>query len=97
MDIHAIEHTLRDHFQPSHLTLNDTSAQHQGHAGVAHLSPTTDTPTHLSVTIVSHAFKNLSRMQRHRAIHKSLKPALDTHLHALSIQAFAPNDPNAPA
>ncbi len=44
--------------------------------------------THFSVLVVSEHFANLSRVQRHQAIHRVLMAEFEGGLHALSIHAM---------
>jgi BolA family transcriptional regulator, general stress-responsive regulator len=90
MQISEIETTLSQHFNPTHLTLTDESHLHVGHHGMPD-TPSTD-PTHLRLEIVSAAFQHQSTVQRHRAIYHVLQPALQQHLHALTIAAHTPDE-----
>jgi BolA family transcriptional regulator, general stress-responsive regulator len=47
---------------------------------------------HFRVVIVSSAFENLNRVERHRRVNDALAEELSTHVHALSIQAFTPEE-----
>ncbi len=83
-----IEQALSDNFQPLELTVTDESHLHAGHVGA---SP--EGETHFRVEIVSDAFRDKSRVQRHRLVNESLQSELASGLHALAIRAYAPSDP----
>ena len=69
---------------PSLLVVTDDSHKHAGHAGAR------DGRGHFHVQIVSEAFAGLSPLARHRAIYAALGQMMETDIHALSIQASAP-------
>ena len=71
---------------PSTLEIRDDSAQHAGHAGAANGGG------HFSVLIVSNVFAGLSRIARHRRVLSEVADLLPHPVHALSIQAFAPEE-----
>ena len=72
---------------PSSLTIKDDSAQHAGHAG-------NTGGGHFSLTIVSSQFSQKSQIMRHRLIYQALSDLMPHQIHALSILAIAPNEPN---
>ena len=78
---------LTKEFQPSLLELRDNSAAHAGHAGAR-----PEGETHFDLVIVSEKFAGMSRVERHRAIHRMLDAELQSGLHALSIKASSPGD-----
>lgn len=69
-------------FQPTFLEVIDESDRHHGHGG-AHA----DGETHFAVQITSLAFRDTSRIQRHRLINEVLKDELAERVHALTIEA----------
>jgi BolA protein len=75
-----IENRLRDAFSPRSLTVEDQSERHRGHAGWREGGE-----THFHVTIAAPAFDEMSRIDRHRAIHAALGPELVGRIHALSL------------
>lgn len=81
-----IEQTLTRAFEPRHLDVSDDSALHAGHAG----NPDGAGGTHFTVTIVADAFETLTRIQRHRAVNKALSEEIADGVHALAINASAP-------
>ena len=83
----AITKKLREAFTPDGLEVNDESHLHEGHAGHA-----PGGETHFRVNIVSPAFKGKSRIERHRMINSALAAELAGSVHALAIQAQAPDE-----
>lgn len=72
---------------PINLTIKDDSAQHAGHAG-------NTGGGHFTLTIVSSQFLQKSQIMRHRLIYQALSDLMPHQIHALSILAIAPNEPN---
>ncbi|HEX4077353.1 MAG TPA: BolA family protein [Rhizomicrobium sp.] len=72
---------------PIELLIEDESARHAGHAGAR-----PGGETHFRVHIVSRAFEGLSRVARQRRIHEILSEEMRTRVHALSIDARAPEE-----
>lgn len=73
---------------PTHIELTDDSEKHRGHGGY---NP--DGESHFSLAIESPAFAGKSRVGRQRMVHKALGDLLDERVHALSIRARAPGEP----
>ena len=73
--IHSI---LQDELLPEYLEVVNESSQHN-------VPPNSE--SHFKVVIVSSAFDEKSRIQRHQMINAILKDALKGPIHALSIQA----------
>lgn len=69
-------------FHPTYLEVIDESDRHHGHGG-AHAQG----ETHFVVQIASAAFRDTSRLQRHRMINETLKLELAERVHALTIEA----------
>ena len=69
--------------QPSFLEINDDSKFHS-----EHIDNPTGGLTHATIIIVSEAFDNLSKIERHRLVHKALKEALASSLHALVLKTY---------
>ncbi len=80
-----IEAALRSALQPTTLEVQDDSHLHAGHAGAKE-------GRHFSVKLVSERFAGLTRVARHRLVYDSLKPLIDSGIHALAIDARAPGD-----
>jgi BolA protein len=71
---------------PTVLDIRDDSAQHAGHAGAA------SGARHFSVTVVSEQFLGLTRLARHRAILERVGDLIPYPVHALAINAHAPDE-----
>ena len=72
---------------PQSLKVDDESHLHVGHAGHREGGQ-----THYRVYIVSDAFKNKTRLERHRIINGILSDELAGGVHALAIHATAPGE-----
>jgi BolA protein len=68
------------------LSLHDDSQRHAGHAGAA------SGGGHFELYIVSDRFAGLSRVARHRLIYDCLGDMMRQQIHALAIDARAPNE-----
>lgn len=71
--------------EPTELTLMDESAMHAGHAG-------NQGGGHFKLTLKSSQFSGKSTIMRHRMIYGCLTDMMPHRIHALSIEALAPND-----
>ena len=71
---------------PTLVTVVDESHQHIGHAGA------TGGGGHYKLTIVADCFSGLPLLRRHRMIYEVLQHQLANDIHALSIQAFSPEE-----
>jgi len=83
-----IERRLRATLAPSALSITDDSHLHAGHAGARE-------GRHFSVRIASPRFVGLSRVARHRLVYDALHSLIPQGIHALAIQAHAPDEPGA--
>lgn len=72
---------------PTKLIIKDDSAQHANHAG-------NTGGGHFTLTIISAQFSQKSQIMRHRLIYQALSDLMPQQIHALSILAIAPNEPN---
>lgn len=82
-----IQQVLSEEFQPSSLEITDESWKHAGHAGAREQGG-----GHFALSIVSQRFSGLSRLQRHRLVMQALSQYFGPDIHALSIQANAPEE-----
>ena len=82
----AVQERLAAVLAPQALEVHDDSAAHAGHAGAREGS-------HLSVRIVSSRFAGLPRVARHRLVYDALSTLMPQGIHALAIDARAPEDP----
>jgi BolA family transcriptional regulator, general stress-responsive regulator len=78
---------LTEAFTPQSLNVVDESHQHEGHSGSR-----PGGQTHFRVYIVSDAFKDKTRLERHRMINGILVDELAGGIHALAIHATAPGE-----
>ncbi len=84
----ASENVIRERLaalKPARLDIQDESAQHAGHAGSR-----PEGGTHWQVRIVSEAFRGKTPVARHRMVYEALGDLMDRDIHALRIEAFAP-------
>lgn len=70
---------------PSKLEVIDDSALHAGHKG-------NGGGGHFNLNITSSHFSGKSQIMRHRLIYQALADLIPNKIHALSIQAQAPNE-----
>lgn len=76
---------LREQLQAIEFELTDDSAAHAGHAGAREGG-------HYRLRVVSPRFTNLNRIARHRLIYDALGSLPAQRIHALNIQALAPDE-----
>jgi BolA protein len=81
----AIESALRDALQPIAIEVQDDSHLHAGHAGARE-------GRHFSVRIISARFSGCSRVARHRLVYDALRLLMPAGIHALAIEARAPDE-----
>ncbi|MFG1463777.1 BolA family protein [Xanthobacter sp. DSM 24535] len=85
-----IRSTLQTGLTPAGLDVEDESALHAGHGGA------TRRPdggiTHLRVRVVAQAFAGKSRVDRHRLVNALLAQEIAEGLHAIAIDAKAPEE-----
>lgn len=84
----TLEQKLRDQFAPLSLEVINESHLHAGH------QPQFDGSgeTHFRLKIVSDQFSGMSRVDRHRSINGLVQDLMDRGLHALAIEARAPDE-----
>jgi BolA protein len=81
-----IRQCLQSSLDPLELSIKDQSQLHIGHEGAK------DGKGHFDVTVVSKAFVGLNRLQRHRLVYDALRDLLESDIHALRINAYAPSE-----
>ena len=84
----ASENVIRERLaalKPATLDIQDESSHHAGHAGSR-----PEGGTHWQVRIVSEAFRGKTPVARHRMVYEALGDLMDRDIHALRIEAFAP-------
>lgn len=72
-------------FDPVSLEIRDDSHRHAGHAGAR------DGRGHFKVSIVSRVFAGMTPLQKHRAVYVAVGSMMETDIHALQIDAKAPD------
>ncbi len=82
----AIRKALEATFEPRQLEIDDDSHLHAGHAGAK------EGKGHFSVRITAEAFSGQSLIKRHRAVYAALGELMETEIHALAIDARAPEE-----
>ncbi|MEX2197695.1 MAG: BolA family protein [Burkholderiales bacterium] len=86
----SIEDSIRARLaalQPEHLELVDESERHRGHAGYREGGG-----THWRLTIVARSFAGQPTVARHRMVYQALGELMQHPIHALAIQARAPEE-----
>lgn len=71
---------------PESLSIEDESAQHAGHEGAR------GGGGHYRVVVVSERFSGQSLQARHRMVYDALGPLMHSQIHALAINAYAPDE-----
>ena len=75
---------LQTAFPDGQITVKDVSEAHRGHAGYQEGGE-----SHFDVSIQAAAFKGLSRIAQHRAVHRAIGADLMGRIHALSLDLSA--------
>jgi len=83
----TLRELLEAALQPTILDIEDQSDRHRGHAGWQEGGG-----THFRIRVVSARFAGLSRIARHRLVHRILAVPLARSIHALSIDARVPDE-----
>jgi len=84
--VERLRGALQARLAPVRLAVADDSAAHAGHAGAREGG-------HFSVQVVSSAFRGLSALQRHRLVYAAVADLMGRDIHALSIDARTPEEP----
>jgi BolA protein len=87
--MHPVESAMRARLavlEPVSLELRDESAQHAGHSGARPSGG-----SHWQLTIVSDAFRGKNAVARHRMVYEALGDLMKRDIHALKIEALAPD------
>ena len=79
-----IKNGLSD-LEPVKMNIEDEGHLHIGHAGAK-------SGGHFKLFIVSKLFKNMSQIDRHKLVYKTLQDLMRTEIHALSITAKSPDE-----
>lgn len=81
-----IKKRLQEAFQPETLGVDDESYMHKGHEGAK------DGRGHFRVLIIAEAFADKNLLERHRMVYKALDEMMRLDIHALAIDAWAPDE-----
>lgn len=84
MTINALQQRLQS-LSPTRLEIKDDSAAHAGHTG-------NRGGGHYVVTVESSHFTGKSTIIRHRMVYQAVGDLMPSRVHALSINAIAPDD-----
>jgi BolA protein len=84
--VERIRNRLAHALAPSRLEVIDESGSHAGHAGAV-----PGKTTHVRVKLQAEAFRDKNRLARHRIVNELLKEEIARGLHALAIEARAPD------
>ena len=76
-----IEQLLTEHFQPTHLRVDNESHQH---------SVPANSETHFKVELVTEQFATLRKVARHQAVYRVLAEQLAGPVHALALHTYSP-------
>jgi|TARA_B100001142_G_C13799021_1_gene447998 BolA protein len=81
-----IHQRLMENLDAESVEIEDQSHLHAGHAGAA------SGGGHYDVIVISSAFNDLNTLGRHRLIYRAVDDLMKKEIHALSIQAFSPDE-----
>ena len=84
--VERLRQLVQDALEPVVLEVHDDSAAHAGHAGAR------DGKGHYRLRIVSARFTGLRALARHRLVNQSVAELLESEIHALAIEALAPEE-----
>jgi BolA protein len=83
--LQQIRQRLNEALQPQSLEVMDEGHLHRGHEGAK------DGRGHFRLKIVSPVFTGKSMVQRHRLVYQAMGELMQTDIHALAIDAAAPD------
>ena len=81
-----IKARLEAALSPESLQVDDESHLHAGHEGAK------DGRGHFRVLVISDMFKSQTPIKRHRMIYHAMGELMQTDIHALTIEAFTPEE-----
>jgi BolA protein len=84
--VERLRQLVQDALLPTALEVDDDSAAHAGHAGAR------DGKGHYRIRIVSARFAGLRALERHRLVNQLVGELFNTEVHALAIEALAPEE-----
>jgi BolA family transcriptional regulator, general stress-responsive regulator len=84
--VERLRQLVQDALLPVALDVQDDSAAHRGHAGAR------DGKGHYRMRIVSARFTGLRALERHRLVNQLVGELFRSEVHALAIEALAPEE-----
>ena len=78
-----IENLILKNYEPKFFSVIDVSEQHRGHQNFRE-----GVESHFEITIVSEKFTNLSRIERHRMVNRTLKEEFLSDLHSVVLKTY---------
>ena len=78
-----IEKIILENYEPYFYSVLDVSEQHRGHQNFKE-----NVESHFEIIIVSEKFNNITRIDRHRMVNRSLKEEFLSDLHSIIIKTF---------
>lgn len=84
--LERIRARIADALAPQELDVIDESHKHVGHEGAR------DGRGHFRVRVVAEAFRGKAPLARHRMVYDAVGDLMQTDIHALAIEARAPED-----
>jgi BolA protein len=84
--LREIRSRLENALSPETLQVEDEGHMHIGHEGAK------DGRGHFRVLVVAAGFEGKSMIQRHRTIYQAMGDLMQTDIHALAIDAYAPDE-----
>lgn len=91
-----IDQKLREAFHPRFLEVEDFSYLHKGHREIKTFLTKQEEnysfPTHIKITLVSLAFKGLSRLECQRKVYAILGEQIVSSVHAITLSLSVPKE-----
>ena len=78
-----IENLILKNYEPKFFSVIDVSEQHRGHQNFKE-----GVESHFEIIIVSEKFTNLSRIERHRLVNRTLKDEFLSDLHSVILKTY---------
>ena len=84
--LQEIRKRLKESLEPASLQVEDEGHLHVGHEGAR------DGRGHFRVLVIAQCFEGRSALKRHRMIYDAMGVLMQTDIHALTIDAYAPDE-----
>ena len=78
-----IENLILKNYEPRFFSVIDVTEQHRGHQNFKD-----GVESHFEIIIVSDKFTNLSRIERHRMVNRTLKEEFLSDLHSVVLKTY---------